>query len=48
MRQVKNWIDISKFSAKGDYLDTAEVYGALSDYLTEALKDDNGFFQAAV
>lgn len=39
----KNWIDISKFSAKGDYLDTAEVYGALSDYLTEALKDDNGF-----
>lgn len=39
----KNWIDISRFSAKGDYLDTTEVYEALADYLTEALNDDKGF-----
>lgn len=39
----KNWIDISRFSAEGDYLDTTEVYEALADYLTEALNDDKGF-----
>lgn len=39
----KNWIDISKFSAEGDYLDTTEVYEALADYLTEALSEDISF-----
>ena len=39
----QNWIDISRFSAEGEYLDSAEVYTALSAYLTESLSDDDGF-----
>lgn len=39
----KNWIDISKFSAEGEYLDSSEVYQALSEYLTASLADDDGF-----
>lgn len=39
----KDWIDISQFSAKGDYLDSSQVYTALSDYLTNSLADDTGF-----
>ena len=39
----ENWIDISRFSAEGEYLDASEVYSALADYLTESLSDDEGF-----
>lgn len=39
----KNWIDITKFSAEGEYLDSSEVYTALADYLTESLTNDSGF-----
>ena len=39
----QNWIDISQFYAEDDYLDSAEVYNALSEYLTESLSSDVGF-----
>ena len=39
----QNWIDISQFYADGDYLDSTEVYSALSEYLTESLAKDAGF-----
>lgn len=39
----QNWIDISKFYADGDYLDSSEVYDSLGQYLSESLKDDTGF-----
>ena len=39
----QNWIDISKFSTEGDYLDSDEVYKALTDYLIDYLKTDNSF-----
>lgn len=39
----ENWIDISRFSAEGEYLSSSEVYTALSEYLTESLSDDEGF-----
>ena len=39
----QNWIDISKFSTEGDYLDSDEVYRALTDYLIDYLKTDTNF-----
>ena len=39
----QNWIDISQFYAEGDYLDSTEVYNALSEYLTESLTNDSEF-----
>ena len=39
----QNWIDISKFSTEDDYLDSDEVYKALTDYLIDYLKTDNNF-----
>ena len=39
----QNWIDISKFSTEGDYLDSDEVYTALTSYLIDYLKTDSGF-----
>ncbi len=39
----QNWIDISKFSTEGDYLDSDEVYTALTNYLIDYLKTDSGF-----
>ena len=39
----QNWIDISKFSTEGDYLDSDEVYQALTDYLIDYLKKDTNF-----
>ena len=39
----QNWIDISKIDLKGDYLDSAEVYHALTDYIVEYLESDFGF-----
>ena len=39
----QNWIDISKISTDGDYLDSDEVYQALTSYITDYLKTDNIF-----
>lgn len=39
----QNWIDISKISPDGEYLDSAEVYQALTNYIIEYLKTDLGF-----
>lgn len=39
----QNWIDISKISPEGDYLDSREVYQALAEYITEYLKTDTDF-----
>ena len=39
----QNWIDISKISTEGDYLDSAEVYQALTAYITDYLKTDTSF-----
>ncbi len=39
----QNWIDISKISPEGEYLDSAEVYQALTSYIIEYLKTDLGF-----
>ena len=39
----QNWIDISKISPEGEYLDSAEVYQALTAYITDYLKTDTTF-----
>lgn len=39
----QNWIDISKFSPDGEYLDSSEIYQALTIYITDYLKTDFGF-----
>ena len=39
----QNWIDISKISPEGEYLDSAEVYRSLTDYIIDYLKTDTGF-----
>ena len=39
----QNWIDISRTSPDGEYLDSEEVYNALTDYVTDYLKTDPGF-----
>ncbi|MDO4272032.1 MAG: penicillin-binding transpeptidase domain-containing protein [Eubacteriales bacterium] len=39
----QNWIDISKISPEGEYLDSAEVYQALTAYITDYLKTDTNF-----
>lgn len=39
----QNWIDISQISPDGEYLDSEEVYQALTSYLTDYLKTDTGF-----
>lgn len=39
----QNWIDISKISPDGEYLDSAEIYQSLTDYITDYLKTDTGF-----
>ena len=39
----QNWIDISVISPDGEYLDSDEVYKALTDYITDYLKTDTGF-----
>ncbi len=39
----QNWIDISKISTEGDYLDSSEVYQALTSYVIDYLKTDNNF-----
>lgn len=39
----QNWIDISKISPDGEYLDSAEVYSSLTAYITDALSKSLGF-----
>ena len=39
----RNWIDISVISPKGEYLDSAEIYQAMTSYIVDYLKTDLGF-----
>ena len=39
----QNWIDISVISPKGEYLDSEEIYQALTSYIIDYLKTDTGF-----
>ncbi|MDO4518947.1 MAG: penicillin-binding transpeptidase domain-containing protein [Eubacteriales bacterium] len=39
----QNWIDITKISLEGEYLDSTEVYQALSNYIIDYLKTDLNF-----
>ena len=39
----QNWIDISVISPKEEYLDSAEIYQAMSSYIVDYLKTDLGF-----
>ncbi len=39
----QNWIDISRISPEGEYLDSTEVYQALTDYVVDYLKTDTAF-----
>ena len=39
----QNWIDISVISPKGEYLDSSEIYQALTAYVVDYLKTDSGF-----
>lgn len=39
----QNWIDISVISPEGDYLDSSEIYSALTTYIIDYLSTDTGF-----
>lgn len=39
----KNWIDITKIGADTAYMDTAEMYTALADYIADYLYEDDDF-----
>ena len=39
----QNWIDISVISPKGEYLDSAEIYQAMTSYIVDYLETDLGF-----
>ena len=39
----QNWIDISVISPKEEYLDSAEIYQAMTSYIVDYLKTDLGF-----
>ena len=39
----KGWIDISSFSPEGEYLDSEEIYQALTAYIIDYLSTDTGF-----
>ena len=39
----QNWIGISVISPKGEYLDSEEIYQALTSYIIDYLKTDTGF-----
>ena len=39
----QNWLDISAISPEGEYLDSAEIYQALTTYVVDYLKTDTGF-----
>lgn len=38
-----DWIDITKFDTESKYSDSAEIYDALVNYITEELKNDRDF-----
>ena len=44
----QNWIDISVISPKGEYLDSAEIYQAMTSYIVDYLKTDLGLQEASV
>ena len=48
MPASQNWIDISVISPEGEYLDSEEIYQALTDYIIDYLKYGYRIFQAAV
>ena len=39
----QGWIDISSFSPEGEYLDSEEIYQALTSYIIDYLSTDTGF-----
>lgn len=39
----QGWIDISSFSPEGEYLDSEEIYQALTAYIVDYLSTDTGF-----
>ena len=39
----QGWIDISSFSPEGEYLDSEEIYQALTEYIIDYLSTDTGF-----
>ena len=39
----QNWIDISQISTSNEYLDSEEIYQALTNYIIDYLKTDTGF-----
>lgn len=39
----QGWIDISRFSPEGEYLDSEEIYQALTAYIIDYLSTDTGF-----
>lgn len=39
----QNWIDISAIAPEGEYLDSAEIYQALTEYIIDYLQTDTGF-----
>ena len=39
----QNWIDISQISTSGEYLDSEEIYQALTAYIIDYLKTDTAF-----
>lgn len=39
----QNWLNISAISADGEYLDSEEIYEAITEYLIDYLKTDTGF-----
>ena len=39
----QGWIDITSFSPEGEYLDSEEIYQALSNYIIDYLRTDTGF-----
>ncbi len=39
----QGWIDISSFSPEGEYLDSEEIYQALTAYIIDYLSTDTGF-----
>jgi penicillin-binding protein 2 len=39
----KNWIDVTKFGADSEYMDTEEMFTALADYIADYLYEDDNF-----
>ena len=39
----QGWIDISSFTPEGEYLDSEEIYQALTEYIIDYLSTDTGF-----